>query len=119
MKDSARERKRLEELILLRIASNGSRGLRVREIKRAIDPYVQREYGASEWSKILEELLRSLEVKEITPAPHRLTASGKQRVLAFLELDALPANTSWSQIRRTHLPARLLGVSPAKARKDL
>lgn len=101
--------------LLTRAEGKGPRS----DLARALKPLTDHRWSSGEWNARLEELLGQLVQQGLVQQNARkgltLTREGRTRALAALRVDRLPKGSTWKQLKRTHLVALALGLTPSAA----
>ena len=101
--------------LLTRAEGKGARS----DLVRALKPLTDHRWSSGEWSTRLDELLGQLVQQGLVQQNARkgltLTPEGRTRALTALSVERLPKGTTWKQLKRTHLVALALGLTPSAA----
>jgi len=108
---------RLGELVLAwlltREEGKGARS----DLSRALKPFTDHRWSASEWNTRLDETLAALEAAGLAQRKARngleLTSQGRTHAQAWLGVKHLPEGTTWKKLKNTHLLARVLELAPS------
>lgn len=109
----------IEDLILVRVACGHRVGLTwhggvpEEQIRRELLPAVDHVLSESQWAVRLDELLKELRregLMERLIDGLALTAAGRERAAAFMDIDDVPEAGIWSVLFETHVVPRALGV---------
>lgn len=99
--------------LLTREEGKGARS----DLSRALKPFAEHRWSASEWTLRLDETLAALEAAGLARRKARngleLTSQGRAQALAWLGVKRLPDGTSWKKLKTTHLLARVLELPPS------
>ncbi|MFL5353964.1 hypothetical protein [Archangium sp.] len=99
--------------LLTREEGKGARS----ELSRALKPFAEHRWTASDWSTRLDETLTALEAGGLARRTARngleLTAQGRTHAHAWLGVKRLPEGTRWKKLKATHLLARVLELPPS------
>lgn len=99
--------------LLTREEGKGARS----DLSRALKPFAEHRWSASEWNLQLDETLAALETAGLARRKARngleLTSPGRAHALAWLGVKRLPDGTSWKKLKNTHLLARVLELPPS------
>jgi hypothetical protein len=106
----------LGDLCLVRLlAAPGKRSSRFL-LRRSLYPLFRDRLRPDEWKRAFDEAFARLESDGlVTQRPLGLTEAGRTAAVAFLGVDALPADLSWKEIRNRYVVPLALGV-PASDR---
>src|SRR6185503_12513591 len=100
----------LDDLILVRLLPVRSRPPTVPQVARDLGPLFQRPLDASR----VREAVAGLRAQGAVTSGHLTpTEDGRDRALAFLGMEALPARWTWRTLRTRALPCKVLGLPPA------
>ncbi|QRN97424.1 hypothetical protein JRI60_52270 [Archangium violaceum] len=107
---------RLGELALAWLSTRAEgKGARS-DLSRALKPFTEHRWSASEWNTRLDETLAALEAGGLARRTARngleLTSQGRTHALAWLGVKRLEG-TSWKKLKNTHLLARVLELPPS------
>jgi hypothetical protein len=108
---------RLGELTLTWLLTRGEgKGARS-DLSRALKPFAEHRWSASDWNLRLDETVSALETGGLARRKARngleLTSQGRAHALAWLGVKRLPDGTSWKKLKNTHLLARVLELPPS------
>jgi hypothetical protein len=108
---------RLGELALTWLLTRGEgKGARS-DLSRALKPFAEHRWSASDWNLRLDETLAALETAGLARRKARggleLSSQGRAHALAWLGVKRLPEGTSWKKLKNTHLLARVLELPPS------
>jgi len=99
--------------LLTREEGKGARS----DLSRALKPFAEHRWSASDWNLRLDETLAALETAGLARRKARngleLTSQGRAHALAWLGVKRLPDGTSWKKLKNTHLLARVLELPPS------
>jgi len=108
-------------LVLTRLLPVSAKGETVAKIQKDLEPFLGHRWSGIALSEQVERALEELETNGLVTflrgkakksAPKVvLTPDGRRQALAFLEIDKLKPKTTWSTLRKIHLPAKVLGLS--------
>ena len=102
----------LGDMILVRLLGSGKTPPARSQIDRDLKPLVSVSMDKAEWQERLDATLSSLEEQGVIESrPYRLTDTGRQRAVGFLNLDSVPKE-KWTTLRDRYLIASALGISP-------
>ncbi len=109
----------IKDVVLLRIASSGRKGVASDGVRRDVQPLVAHRLKPAEWRRQLDRLLEALKTEGAigrAGAQQRwvATKAGLARAVRILGVRSghLPA---WSEIRDAHLVCKALGLASGKA----
>src|SRR5262245_22428949 len=107
-------------LVLVRLLAAGEKGEAGSKIRKDIEPLLAHRWSGAAMADMLDRVLDELEAAGLVaslPGKTRkaapkiaLTAEGRQRGLEFLGVAGLRPKTTWAVLRKTYLPARVLGL---------
>src|SRR4051794_35262816 len=110
----------ISSLVLVRLLTAGEKGEAASKIKKDLEPLLAPRWSGASLSDVLDRTLDELEAaglvvsqfgKSRKVAPKiALTAEGRQRGLEFLGVAQLRPKTTWAVLRKTYLPATVLGL---------
>ncbi|PTL77074.1 hypothetical protein [Vitiosangium sp. GDMCC 1.1324] len=99
--------------LLTRDEGKGARS----DLSRALKPFAEHRWSASDWSQRLDETLAALESGGLALRTARngleLTAQGRTHAHTWLGVKRLPEGTTWKKLKATHLLARVLELTPS------
>lgn len=99
--------------LLTREEGKGARS----DLSRALKPFTEHRWSASDWNLRLDETLAALEAGGLARRKARngleLTSPGRAHALAWLGVKRLPDGTTWKKLKNTHLLARVLELPPS------
>jgi hypothetical protein len=101
----------LRSLILVRLLPV-KRAPKQGDVRKAVQNLCKNQVAEDQWQEVLRELA---EDGWLRLRPLALTDTGRERALGFLQLDALPARTTWPILKRRYLVPRVLGIPPEAA----
>jgi hypothetical protein len=111
----------IESLVLVRLLATGEKGGTGSKIKKDLEPLLAHRWQGAALTERIEHTLNSLESKgllALVPGKTKkaapkfvLTAEGHRNGLEFLGVSQLRPKTTWAVLRKTYLPARVLGIS--------
>jgi hypothetical protein len=107
-------------VILARLLAAGVKGDTAARIKKDLEPLLAHRWSGAALADLLDRTLDELEAaglvvslpgKTKKAAPKiALTAEGRHRGLEFLGVEKLRPKTTWGVLRKTYLPASVLGL---------
>jgi hypothetical protein len=113
-------RSAIESLILVRLLTVGIRGEPASKIKKDLESLLINRWGSANLMERIEATLASLEEAGlVTLVPGRTkkatskfipTTKGRRSGLDFLGVPELKPKTSWAVVKKTYLPACILGL---------
>jgi hypothetical protein len=110
-------------LILVRLLAAGEKGETRSRIKKDLEPLLAHRWSGAGLADVLDRTAAGLETAGLlAPLPGKtrkaaaklvLTAEGRRRGLGFLGVEQLRPKTTWGVLRKTYLPASVLGLPAA------
>ncbi|MEO6808795.1 MAG: hypothetical protein ABI353_06755 [Isosphaeraceae bacterium] len=104
-------------LVLARVLVGGEQGATASEIKKDLGPLLQHRWSGSALTDQLEQTFGCLVSAGLIARFRKgrtdrstLSVAGQRSILEVLGLDALPAKTTWSVLKKTYLTAVALGL---------
>lgn len=104
---------RIDLLILLRLATS-AKALSRAALHRDLFPFVARKMDERVWHEWCDARLQKLQAAGDLDEAGRLSARGREHLLAAVDLRALPK--SWTDVKSSLLPGLALGMSAHKAK---
>ena len=111
----------IESIILVRLLAGGEKGETRSKIQKDLEPLLAHRWDGATLTERMEQTLAALEssgLLVIIPGKTKraaskfvLTAEGHRSGLEFLGVPQLRTKTTWGVLRKTYLPARVLGIS--------
>jgi hypothetical protein len=108
-------------LVLTRLLPVSEKGETVAKIQKDLEPLLLHRWPGAVLGEQVERALGELEADGLVmflrgktkKSPRRVvpTSDGQRQALTFLGIDELRPKTTWSTLRRIHLPAQVLGLS--------
>ncbi len=110
-------------LVLTRLLPVSEKGETTLKIRKDLEPFLLHRWFGAALAEQIERALGELEVSGLVTfmrgktkksAPKVVsTSDGRRQALAFLGIDELKPKTTWATLRKIHLPAQVLGLSPS------
>jgi hypothetical protein len=112
---------RIDQIVLARLLLAGEKGATASELKKSLEPLLAHRFAGGALVQQLSQALANLEAAGLAARTRKgkterglLTPAGQHQALAFLGLDRLPPKATWSQILKSYLAARALGLAPPR-----
>lgn len=109
---------RVGQLVMARLLAAGDAGATWNALKKDLEPLLGHRWAGSELERQLRGELAALEGASLAVVVRKgktekptLTPAGRRRTLANLGIDELPPKTTWSQLKKTYVAARVLGIA--------
>ncbi|MGH8615854.1 MAG: hypothetical protein ACREYF_28545 [Gammaproteobacteria bacterium] len=110
----------IENLILARLLTAGTKGNTVGDIKQSLEPTLKSRYMGSELTTQMERSVKRLRethaIEEIQAssksgrrARYRLTMAGRQRLSGYLDATYFPEKLNWTTVRDKYVAAKAVG----------
>jgi hypothetical protein len=109
-----------ESIVLVRLLVGGEKGETRPKIQKDLEPLLAHRWAGTMLTERIERVLATLESTGLltiipgktkrTAAKYVLTAEGHRRSLEFLGVPQLRPKTTWAVLRKTYLPACVLGI---------
>ncbi len=125
---SATNHDAIGSLVLIRLLVAGEKGESISKIQKDLEPLLAHRCSGTPLAAALNHAIEALKAdglvafllgKSRKAAPKvTLTAAGRRRGLEFLGVESLKPRTNWTVIRKTYLPASVLGL-PASGEAQL
>ena len=103
--------------MLARLLVAGEKGATTTDLKKALDPLLGHRLAGAALADQLAQALAALDSAGLARRTRKgktergtLTPEGERVALEFLGIDRLPPKTTWSQITKSYLAARALGL---------
>jgi len=110
----------ISTLVLVRLLAAGDKGETVGKIKKDLEPLLTHRWQSAALTERIDQVLAEVEStgmvalirgKSKKSVPRvASTAAGRQWALDFLGVVQLRPKTAWGQLKKTYLPARVLGM---------
>jgi hypothetical protein len=110
----------IRSLILARLLAAGEKGESISKIAKDLEPLLEHRWSGAALAEMVDGARAALEAASLVaclPGKTRravpkvaLTADGRRQGLEFLGVETLRPKTTWGMIRKTYLPARMLGL---------
>jgi hypothetical protein len=111
----------IESIVLVRLLAVGEKGEARSRIQKDLEPFFAHRWAGTMLTERIERALAALDTNgllAVIPGKTKraaskfvLTAEGHRRGLEFLGVPQLRPKTTWAVLRKTYLPARVLGLS--------
>jgi len=115
----------ISSLVLVRLLASGDKGDTAAKIKKDLEPLLAHRWEGAALAERIDQSLAELESSSLVSLVRGkskkamprvvLTTVGRQRGLEFLGVAQLNPKTTWGSLRKTYLPARVLGMPALSA----
>jgi hypothetical protein len=113
----------VEALVLARLLPVSEKGDTSAKIKKDLEPLLEHRASGAAMTEAVQRAIEKLEAAGFVTLQRGrtkrslpkviLTLDGRRRALAFLGIDVLKPKTTWTTLKKVHLPARVLGIPAA------
>ena len=104
-----------EHLLLARLLVPAAKPLSRGELKKSLSPLFERRLTSAEWTEQFDAALdRLIGNGMVAGKPVVLTEAGRERAIAYWQIDKLPAQLKWATLLKTVVVPRVLGIAPQK-----
>jgi DNA-binding MarR family transcriptional regulator len=113
----------VEALVLTRLLPVSEKGDTSAKIKKDLEPLLGHRASGAAITETVEQAIGNLEAAGFVTLQRGrtkrsvprviLTLDGRRRALTFLGIDVLKPKTTWTTLKKVHLPARVLGIPAA------
>jgi hypothetical protein len=100
------------ELLLVRLLVPTKKPPALSAARKSLDPCFLRPPTADEWADAAQQLRAA---GLLDPKKLLLTVEGRERALAFLGVDELPARVKWQTVQGRYLVPKALGLAPSES----